>query len=173
MSTQNGDVAAWPPRGWKQLDDITQVHGQALAKNVQTAQIYGLEYMIESEPLYNLAPHFFRHKIQFSGWHYSILNESSEYPVLSYTLTDRYDVRKPREFFISDIRVLSCPVETRATHIQNLLAATVLLAAQIQAGQVPDFERIFSVNDLQCRRARPRGVLTGTEGPRAKDWKSA
>lgn len=173
MSTQNGDVAAWPPRGWKQLEEIPEMSGQALTKNVQTAQIYGLEYTIESEPLYHLAPHFFRHKIQFNGWHYSILNESSEYPVLSYTLTDRYDIRKPREVFIADIRVLSCPVESRAAHIQNLLTVTTAMAADIQAGKVPDFERLFAVYDLQCRRTRQSGVLTDARRTGRKDWKSA
>jgi hypothetical protein len=142
----------WPPRGWKQLGCITNSNGQALAKDIRTAKIFGLSFRIESEPIYQLESRFFRHKIQIDGWQYSILNESSEYPVLSFTLMDRYDIRQPKESFVTDIRVMAAPVDNRAVVVRRVMMAAQLLIKQIQVGQVPDHERVLSIYHLHPKR---------------------
>lgn len=143
---------AWPPRGWKQLGSITQLNGQALAKDIRTAKIFGLGFRIESEPLYQMESRFYRHKIQIDGWQYSILNESSEYPVLSCVITDRHDIRHPRESFVSDIRIMAKPVENRPVIVRRVIMAAQLLIKQIQMGQVPDHERVLSIYHLHPKR---------------------
>lgn len=146
---------AWPPRGWQQLGSITQMHGQALAKDIRTAKIFGLGFRIDSEPLYQMEARFYRHKIQIDGWQYSILNESSEYPVLSLVITDRHDIRLPRESFVSDIRIMAKPVENRPVIVRRAVMAAQLLIKQIQMGQVPDHERVLSIYHLHPKRAAP------------------
>ncbi len=144
---------AWPPRGWKQLGSITQLQGQALAKDIRTAKIFGLAFRIESEPLYQMDAQFYRHKVQIDGWQYSILNESSEYPVLSFTITDRFDIRQPRESFVSDIRIMAKPVENRPVIVRRAVMAAQLIIKQVQMGQVPDHERILSIYHLHPKRS--------------------
>ncbi len=146
---------AWPPRGWQQLGSITQLYGQALAKDIRTAKIFGLGFNIDSEPLYQMEARFHRHKIQIDGWQYSILNESSEYPILSLTITDRHDVRKPRESFVSDIRIMGKPMEARPVLVRRAVMAAQLLIKQIQMGQVPDHERVLSIYHLHPKRSAP------------------
>lgn len=143
---------AWPPRGWKQLGSIIQPSGQALAKDVRTARIFGLGFRIDSEPLYQMEARFFRHKLQIDGWQYSILNESSEYPVLSCVITDRHDIRQMRESFVSDIRIMSKPVEARPVIVRRVIMAAQLIIKQVQMGQVPDHERILSIYHLHPKR---------------------
>lgn len=152
MGTIEKGSIVWPPRGWRQLGCINQSSGQALAKDIRTAKIFGLAFQIESEPLYQFESRFYRHKIFIDGWQYSILNESSEYPVLSFTLTDRYDIRQPRDAFVSDIRVMAKPFENRPVIVQRAVMAAQLLIKQIQLGQVPDHERILSVYHLHPKR---------------------
>ncbi len=153
MSNVDQGSIAWPPRGWKQLGCITQNSGQALAKDIRTAKIFGLGFRIESEPLYQMEARFYRHKIQIDGWQYSILNESSEYPVLSFVITDRHDVRQPRESFVSDIRIMAKPVENRPVLVRRVVMAAQLIIKQVQMGQVPDHERILSIYHLHPKRA--------------------
>jgi hypothetical protein len=153
MGTIEKGSVIWPPRGWKQLACIKQSAGQALAKDIRTAKIFGLSFQIESEPLYQLEARFFRHKIFIDGWQYSILNESSEYPVLSFIVTDRYDIRQPREAFVSDIRIMAKPMENRPVVVQRTMMAAQLLIKQIQMGQVPDYERILSIYHLHPKRS--------------------
>lgn len=143
---------AWPPRGWQQLGSITQSHGQALAKDIRTAKIFGLGFRIDSDPLYQMEARFYRHKIQIDGWQYSILNESSEYPILSLVITDRHDIRQPRESFVSDIRIMGKPVDCRPVLVRRAIMAVQLLIKQIQMGQVPDHERVLSIYHLHPRR---------------------
>lgn len=149
----------WPPRGWKQLGCITHSCGQALAKDIRTAKIFGLSFQIESEPIYQLEQRFFRHKITIEGWQYSILNESSEYPVLSFVITDRYDVRQPKESLVSDIRIMAKPVENRAVVVRRVIMAAQLLVKQIQIGQVPDYERVLSIYHLHPKRGVPNDAF--------------
>ena len=152
MGTIEKGSIPWPPHGWKQLACIRQSAGQALAKDIRTAKIFGLSFRIESEPLYQLEARFYRHRLFIDGWQYSILNESSEYPVMSFTLTDRHDIRQPRESFIADIRVMGKPHDVRPVIVQRVMMTAQLLIKQIQVGQVPDYERILSIYHLHPKR---------------------
>ena len=41
----------WPPVGWNQFGAIQASTGQAVAKDIAKARIYGLHYRIDSVPL--------------------------------------------------------------------------------------------------------------------------
>ena len=168
----------WPPRGWRQFEAVTQSNGQAVTKDIQTARIFGLSYAIECEPIYHLESRFHQHSVHIEGWEYSIQNESSEYPVLSFQFSDRYDLKKPKEFYIDDIKALAKPIRKEARSARRCIMAGLFFIKQIQAGQVPDVDRV-----LHMYRLHPNTSLyEETEENRSKvtrsstkdgHWKSA
>lgn len=168
----------WPPHGWKQFEAVEKCRAQAVTKDIQTARIFGLSYIIECEPVYRLESHFYQHKISIEGWEYSIQNESSEYPVLSFELSDRYDLKKPKEFYIDNIKALAKPVCKEARSARRCVMASLFLIKQIQAGQVPDIDKVLSMYRLHPNmrfyeekgELRPDLVRERLEDER---WKSA
>ncbi len=133
----------WPPVGWRQFSCIESSEGQALAKDVAKARIYGLQYEIDSHPLFKNDTKLFRHDIRIKGWEYSILNESTEYPVLSFSLLDRFDMNLPRECFVTDIRAYDTPVAHTRLSANRAVSASLFYIRQIMAGNVPDANRVL------------------------------
>lgn len=143
----------WPPVGWRQFSCIESSEGQALAKDVAKARIYGLQYEIDSHPLFKNDTKLFRHDIRIKGWEYSILNESTEYPVLSFSLLDRFDMNLPRECFVTDIRAYDTPVAHTRLSANRAVSASLFYIRQIMAGNVPDANRVLRSYKLHPSQA--------------------
>jgi hypothetical protein len=139
----------WPPRGWKQLGNISRPEGQAIAKDIKTARIYGLSYTIRTDRIFDGRQDVNRYGVSLDAWEYSILNESKEYPVLSFDLTDRLDLLKPREHYISGIKVLARPIRDDRMTARRAMTAAVFLIRQIELGLVPDVDRVLSIYRLR------------------------
>ena|SRR5688572_8473197 len=176
MSKIEKALAFWPPRGWKQLGGITEFSGQAIAKDIRTARIFGLSYNISSEVLYKGKNPLNRYTISIEGWEYSILNESNEYPVLSFNVLDRNDLLRPKDQFVSDIKVMSRPV-TGSQASRRAVTAGLFLIKQIMAGQVPDAERVLRIyrlfpNSSGGRAHKPLSVTRLAKADAlSKSWK--
>ena len=138
----------WPPVGWKQFSVIEMSSGQSIAKDIAKARIFGLQYSIESVPLFKKNEKFFRHNIEIQGWEYSILNESIEYPVLSFAVMDRFDPELPVECFVSDIRSYATVMPHTKRSAQRAVSAGLFMIKQIAAGQVPDVARVLQIYKL-------------------------
>jgi len=143
----------WPPKGWPQFDQIEKSFGQAVAKSISSARIYGLSYKIETVPLVRQETRLLCHHIAIDGWEYSILNESTEYPVLSFTVTDRFDMAQPQECFLSDIRSYSSAIPHTRRSASRVVSAALFLIHQIENGQVPDVNRVLRVYKLHPSQA--------------------
>lgn len=131
----------WPPSGWSQFASIEASSGQAVAKDIGKARIYGLQYLIESMPLFKNDTKLFRHDISIFGWEYSIQNESTEYPVLTFSLMDRFDPALPREYFVTDIRSYDTLVPHTRRSATRAVSAALFFIRQITGGGVPDVNR--------------------------------
>lgn len=143
----------WPPKGWRQFAAIQTSSGQSLAKDIGKARIYGLQYSIESMPLFKDNEKFFRHDIRIVGWEYSILNESTEYPVLSCSVMDKFDETLPQECFITDIRSYDTPVPHTRRSANKAVSAALFLIRQIEAGSVPDVNRVLRTYKIHPNQA--------------------
>ena len=135
----------WPPAGWSQFSVVKNSSGQSLAKDIAKARIYGLQYSIESIPLFKNNEKIFRHDVSIQGWEYSILNESIEYPVLSFGLLDRFDLSLPRECFVTDIKSYATAIPHTARSSNRAISAAIFMIKQIAAGQVPDVNRVLRI----------------------------
>jgi hypothetical protein len=138
----------WPPVGWSQFASVQASSGQAIAKDISNARIFGLQYRIESIPLFKNETKLFRHDILIDGWEYSILNESTEYPVLSFSLLDKFDAGLPRECFITDIRSYDAAIPHTRRSANRAVSAALFLIRQIAGGQVPDVNRVLRIYKL-------------------------
>jgi hypothetical protein len=143
----------WPPAGWSQFASVQSSSGQSVAKDLGTARIYGLQYSIDSVPLFKNDTKIFRHDIQIHGWEYSILNESTEYPVLSFSLLDRFDMALPRECFITDIRTYASGIPHTRRSASRAMSAALFFIKQINRGQVPDINRVLRIYKLHPTQA--------------------
>lgn len=143
----------WPPAGWSQLAAIQSSSGQSVAKDIAKARIFGLQYSIESMPLFKNETKIFRHDIKIEGWEYSILNESIEYPVISFSLMDRFDIALPRECFITDIRSYDAHIPHTSRSANRAVSASLFLMKQIANGSVPDVNRVLRIYKLHPNQA--------------------
>ncbi len=143
----------WPPVGWHQFADVRFSSGQAVAKDIGKARIFGLQYNIESTPLFKNEEKLFRHDIRIEGWEYSILNESIEYPVLSFSLFDKFDPDLPRECFITDIRSYASLIPHTRRSANRAVSAGLFLIRQIAQGSVPDVNRVLRIYKLHPNQA--------------------
>jgi hypothetical protein len=143
----------WPPSGWSQFASVQASAGQAVAKDISKARIYGLQYRIDSVPLFKNETKLFRHDIQIDGWEYSILNESIEYPVLSFSLMDRFDLTIPRESFVTNIRSYSSSIPATRRSATRAVSGALFFIRQITSAQVPDVNRALRIYKLHPTQA--------------------
>lgn len=144
----------WPPVGWLQFAEVTASSGRAVAKDISRGKIFGLQYTIESVPLFKMDMKLFRHDILVEGWEYTILNESIEYPVLSFSLYDRFDLEVDKECFVTDIRCYSTPMPHTQRSVNRAVSAAIFMIKQITDGQVPDVNRVLNAYKLHPNQAK-------------------
>jgi len=143
----------WPPVGWPQFAAVGSSTGRAVAKDISKAKIFGLQYSIESVPLFKMDTKLFRHDILIEGWEYTILNESIEYPVLSFSLYDRFDLTLAKECFVTDIRSYSTPMPHTQRSVNRAVNAAIFMIRQIKGGVVPDVNRILTTYKIHPNQA--------------------
>lgn len=145
--TKNID-ALWPPVGWPQFASVELPSGQSVAKNLGSSRIFGLQYSIDSMPLFQGDARYYRHDVRIDGWEYSILNESIEYPVLSFSIVDRFDESLPQECFLSEIRSYDSFIPHTRRSASRAVSAALFMIRQIADGQVPDVNRVLRIYKL-------------------------
>ncbi len=139
----------WPPPGWSQFAGVGSSAGQSLAKDMARTRIFGLQYAIESVPIFRNDRRIHRHDVRIDGWEYSILNESTEYPVLSFSLYDRFEDGMPPSSFIDDIRAIGTAVPHTKLAATRAIGAGLFLIRHIAAGKVPDINRVLRIYKLR------------------------
>ncbi len=143
----------WPPAGWPQLAAVKQSTAQSIAKHISSGRVFGLQYRVESMPLFKMETKLFRHDLHIEGWEYSIHNESTEYPVLSLSVFDRFDLGLAKECFITDIRSYDTAMPHTARSANRALSAALFMIRQIESGFVPDINRILRSYKLHPAQA--------------------
>ena len=143
----------WPPVGWTQFAAVKSSSGQSVAKDIARARIFGLQYRIDSMPLFRDNKKLFRHDVHIDGWEYSILNESTEYPVLSFSLLDRFDLLLPRECFVTGIKTYAAHIPHTRRSASRAVSAALFFIRQISSGSVPDINRALRIYKLHPNQA--------------------
>lgn len=147
------NAIVWPPIGWSQFSQVSASSGRAVAKDILKAKIYGLNFNIDSVPLFKMDTKLMRHDVSIDGWDYSILNESAEYPVLTFSIYDRFDLQLPKECFVTDIRSYDTPIPHTQRSVNRAVSAAIFLIRQIENGNVPDVNRVLRTYRLHPNQA--------------------
>ena len=161
MIDRTAPRCAWPPAGWPNLYQIDSPSGQAVTKNMTDGKLLGHAYSIVSVPLFRADQRLYRHDIAIEGWEYTIQEDSTEYPILSLSLYDRFDLREPREHFISDIKTPAGTLRKSPRSARHALNAALFLIRQISGGFICDYERVLKIYGLL---PRPGNMMPETPG---------
>lgn len=135
---------AWPPRGWSMFHAIKRSCGQSVFKDPASATVAGLTYKIEPSSIY--APNgklLLAYSISIEGWNYSILNESQEFPILSFQIVEKESCAKSELPYISRLKILSRSIDLTENKAQRAILTSLFLMKQIDAKNVPDYGRIL------------------------------
>lgn len=144
---------AWPPRCWQSLKNIRNLSGQAIVKNPASAQVYGLSYLIEPIPVRRhdgISEYIYHFHIE--GWEYSIQNESREFPVMSFLLSEKTSMGFINSPLLSDIKIFSRKIQTNKQLAKRTMLAAYFIMKQISNGIVPDVDRalkLYKMHPLQ------------------------
>ncbi len=163
--TLNKD-GVWPPNGWTSLGGVKKLSGQSLVKDPQTARMRGMIYRIVSDPIQSPGENFYIHRVRVDGWEYTIQNDSSEFPILSFSVMDRFDENIPEEYYVSSIKMMSCPVELSEKTVSRTISLFRFLVRQIDNGTVPDIDRVMRVYRLHPLQLYMRDKIKKT----ARSW---
>lgn len=140
----NKQGVAWPPRGWGLFNSINKSCGQSVFKDPMSATVAGLTYTIEPNSIYTAdGTLIVAYSISIDGWNYSILNESQEFPVLSFQLIEKDAGAKAWLPYISRLKILSRAVHLSESKAERVILTSLFLMKQIDAQNVPDYERIL------------------------------
>jgi hypothetical protein len=154
MSRSDNHISFRAPKGWNQFSGLrVPSAGQAIAKDISRARIFGLQYRIEGMPIFKNDMRLLRYDFHIEGWEYSILNESTEYPVLSFSLMDRFDPALPRESFITDIRSYASVLPRTRYSAMRAIGAAMFFIRHINEGKVPDVNRALRSYKLHPNQA--------------------
>jgi len=136
----------WPPNGWEVFHAIKKSCGQAVFKDPVGACVAGLTYTIEPTRIYDDEGNLvLSYAIDVQGWNYSILNESQEFPILSFHIIEREKDIRLKKPYISRLKILSRPLELTENKAHRVLLTALFLIKQIDAKNVPDYERILKL----------------------------
>ena len=145
MSPSDLSDSVWPPKGWKEFSDITLLNNQTIFKDPHTSKLSGLCYSIEPIPVFKKKSRTFIYNIAIESWEYSINNESSEFPVLSFLIGERYAIPQMTERIIENIKSFSRPIESTPLSSQRSLMAALFFIKQINNDYMPDIEKTLSL----------------------------
>jgi len=157
MGKLKGTGVSWPPVGWKQFHGINKATDQAISKDIQAGKVIGMSYAIDSHPLYELENQqkpYYVHHIHIDGWEYQIQTDSVEQQILSFILMDRHDLKTPKETYISKIKSMGGLVACNERSARRAITAAIFLIKQINAGQVPNAERVLKIYKLHPSQSR-------------------
>ena len=148
MSKTLTNTAAWPPTGWTSLGGIKKLQGQSLVKDPDIARVRGLSYKIISDPLHVMGQSYYIHRLSVDAWEYTIQNDSTEFPVLSLKIMDRFDPQIPEEYYVSEIKCMACNVDLNERSVRRALQLSRFLTRQVDKGYVPDTDKALRMYRL-------------------------
>jgi hypothetical protein len=135
-------LAEWKARGWRAFDGLDAAEQSATRVDPKDSSIHGLSYCLQS----CLEGEGEKILIRIDSWRYDSLGETTDLPIMELV----FDAAG----FSVPIRALdSLKIMARKIHLTERLASRAVNAAwffinQINAKQVPDFERILTLHRI-------------------------
>ncbi len=143
LDIPSSDGTLWPPQGVSAFSAVPTAKGTALLRNARDARLFGLSYNIE--PLAEGGDVWYRLRIE--TWAYGVQSDSIALPVLDFTFQPCPGLLS-REVPVKDLKIMSRPLAGDGRTGGRALSVALFLINQINAGHVPDCERILRLHRL-------------------------
>lgn len=148
MSPLRHSSVYWPPADIAFLEGLKEPCAQSMVKQIDRGCISGMTYRIEGERVYlNERPRLL-YFIQIDGWEYTIKNDSSEFPILSFSYLDTA-LTHPLDKTVQNVMVNGRAMRRGYRIADKTLRVASYLMRQIAEGAVPDAQRVLNLYKLQ------------------------
>jgi len=150
----------WLSRGWVMFEGIEHSEKSATQPNAKDSSIDGLSYRLHHCHENGREKIFLR----IDSWCYDKFGETTDLPVLE-TVFDAAQFKTPAKA-LESIKVMARPIRLSERVASRAVNAALFLINQINAGQVPDFERVLELHRIHPAAGRGVGnqdekIMTG------------
>lgn len=155
--TIRGDYA-WPPENLPGFSAVPATSGSATRRNPRDSLLYGLSYAIKPVPRKGGGVQDGFYALRIEAWTYGVQNESMSVPVMDFTFSPACE--KGAVASVGELKILARAVEDDGFSGARAMSVALFFINQINAGQVPDYERILKLHALYPQK----GGLLGADG---------
>ncbi len=148
MSPLHYNAALWPPPENSFLSGLDRPFAQSIVKHIDRGAVSGMTYRIDGEHVYTDNKRRILYFIQIDAWDYTIRNDSTETPVLSFAYMGAGLSHMPPDKAVQNVRVYGKSVRLGYRVPDKAVRAASYLMRQIAGGHVPDAARILGAYKL-------------------------
>lgn len=141
-----GAMADWQNRGWSIFSGIEKAENTATRANATDASIDGLSYTLHSCQEKSAAGVCEKIFIRIDSWRYDRNGETTDLPVMAIVMSAALP-QNPAQA-LESLKVMARPLHLTEKVASRAINAALFLINQINAGQVPDFERVLELHRL-------------------------
>lgn len=160
----------WAQRGWDVFKDLHRAENSATRTNPKDSSILGLSYSLHhchegagDEACEKLM-------LRIDSWTYDKLGETTDLPIME-VVFDAKQFTSPAKS-IESLKIMARPAKDTEKVASRAVSAALFFINQINAGQVPDFERVLELHrihpDLNRESGKIGGKTKGSYVPRSR-----
>ena len=142
----------WPSRGWQVFEGLEHAEKSATQANAKDSSINGLSYSLHHCHEGPLEKIFLR----VDSWTYDKYGETTDLPVME-IIFDATRFATPGKA-LESIKVMARSIPLSEKVASRAINAALFLINQINAEQVPDFERVLDLHRIHPDLARNAGA---------------
>jgi len=152
----------WQARGWVAFGELQHAEKSATRPNTKDSSIVGLSYSLhhchegEAEKI----------MLRIDSWCYDKYGETTDLPIME-ILFDAKDFLVPSRA-VESLKLMARPVRLNEKIASRTVSAALFLINQINADQVPDYERVLELHRIHPDLNRDSGNKTSGRNMRAR-----
>lgn len=145
----------WQSRGWVAFGGLDHAEKSATRPNAKDSSIIGLSYSLQHCQEDNAEKILLR----IDSWCYDKYGETTDLPIME-ILFDAKDFLVPARA-VESLKIMARPVRFNEKIASRTVNAALFLINQINADQVPDFERVLELHRIHPELNRDSGTKNG------------
>lgn len=148
-------ISEWQSRGWVAFEDLTAAENAATRPNPVDSSIQGLSYCLQN---CTEAGHE-KIMLRIDSWRHDKFGDTTDLPIMEIVF-DAATFTTPAKA-LESLKLMARPVKFTEKVASRTVSAALFLINQINAGQVPDFERVLELHRIHPEINRDSGRLSG------------
>jgi hypothetical protein len=152
----------WQARGWAVLDGLNTAENAATRPNPADSSILGLSYSFQNCH----ESGFEKIMLRIDSWRHDKFGDTTDLPIME-IIFDATQFQTPARA-LESLKLMARPVKFTEKVASRTVSAALFLINQINAGQVPDFERVLELHRIHPDLNRESGKTNGKKMIRAR-----